>query len=158
MEQSQLPKNICTCQCHWAQTQRTECIITGGLVKWPHRGQKEHRGEASLKHQTAGLWMKHLKHWWLEASDLTFRVVYFSALLGQFNPYSDAGSSTVPSSPWAQLCLEAYSEPFQLSSQTHHIAWNSRKTNLTSLWFNFNPNSIYYLMFHCMIMIHLRDV
>ena len=127
-----------------------QCIITGDLVKWPHRGLKEHRGEASLKHQTAGLWMKHLKHWWLEASDLTFRVVCFFALLGQFSPYSDAGSSTVPSSPWAQLCLEAYSEPFQLSSQTHHIAWNSRKTNST--------NSIYYLMFHCMIMIHLCDI
>lgn len=95
---------------------------------------------APRRGQTAGLWMKHLKPWWREASALTSRVICFPARLGQLHPNIDTGSvSAIPSSPWARLCLEAYSEPFQLSSQTHHITWNSRKTDLTKLRFNFTP-------------------
>lgn len=148
MEQSQLPKNICTCQCHWAQTQQTECIITGGQVTTqrpegaPGRGQPE-APDCRLVNETFEALM---------TGSLCFNLQsgLFLCTLGTVQSLLWYGSSTVPSSPWARLCLEAYSEPFQLSSQTHHIAWNSRKTNST--------NSIYYLMFHCMIMIHLCDI
>lgn len=137
MEQSQLPKNICTCQLHWAQAERTvyynrwsSQVTTQRPEGAPGRGKPE-APDCRLVNETFEALM---------TGSLCFNLQsgLFLCTLGTVQSLLWYGSSTVPSSPWAQLCLEAYSEPFQLSSQTHHIAWNSRKTNLKNLLFNFN--------------------